>query len=116
MSEIHTKIGNKLSRKFEILHNEGNYSWVSKAQNGQVTGRSVRKFSRRIDTVANAQRHGMDDNPNGLGLDDSWEISRTSNGYYWSRTSMNGTTVGKSKRFTRRIDCERNAKSFGYAV
>ena len=100
--------------KFEILNDSGSYFWESVSRNGKIIGESIRTFSRRIDAVANAYRHGMDENPNNVGINDKWEFEKDEDGYHWMRTAPNGTLVGASKSFSRRIDCVNNASKLGY--
>lgn len=103
--------------KFKIQNDAGTYFWTSMSTNGKIIGESIRTFSRRIDALANAHRHGMDNNPNQIGQTDKWKFNRDESGQYqWVRTASNGTLVGASKTFSRRIDCVKNAQNFGYAV
>jgi len=101
------------NKNFEILNDGGNYFWQAKGLNGKIVGKS-QKFSRRIDAVANANRHGMDGNSEGHGINDKWEFLQDVDKWVWYRTSSNGRIVGQSKPFSRHIDCLSNAESFGY--
>lgn len=98
---------------FKIIHENNQYKWESRSERNKINGSSG-TFSRRIDCVANAERHGHNGNPSNIGKDDTTVISRVCNKYQWIRKSSNGRIVGSSKSYSRKDDCIKNAMLFGY--
>ena len=59
--------------KWEIYQDrKGEYRWRCKAQNGNIVGAATEGYKKRVDCVANAQRHGLDGNPKKLGHQRDW--------------------------------------------
>ena len=63
----------------------------------------------------NAQRHGMDGNPNGLGAKDKWDIYQDKrHEYRWRRKASNGEVTGASSvAFKTNKEAEANAQRNG---
>jgi len=95
----------------------GEYRWRRTASNGNIVGAATEGYSGKADCEANAERHGMNGNPKGLGGSDKWEIyTDKSGGHRWRRTATNGNQVGaSSESYSSKADCESNAKRNGYA-
>lgn len=105
------------SDKWEIYQDKkGEYRWRCTAKNGNRVGASTEGYSKKIDCIANAQRHGMDGNPKGLGGKDKWEFYQDKKGEHrWRRTASNGVNVGAScEGYSSKADCTSNAKRNGY--
>jgi len=47
--------------KWEIIREDGKYTWNRLSANGRIIGESTKAFSRRIDCVANATMFGFDE-------------------------------------------------------
>lgn len=95
----------------------GEFRWRRTAVNSNITGRSCESYKAKADCVANAQRHGMDGNPNALGLDDKWETYKDKRGEFrWRRMARNGRITGTSSEgYSSKANCEANAKRNGKA-
>lgn len=93
----------------------GGYRWRRTAVNKNITGRACESYVAKKDCIANAQRHGMDGNPDKLGLDDKWETYKDKRGEFrWRRMARNGRITGTSSEgYTTKANCERNAKRNG---
>ena len=52
----------------------GEHRWRRRASCGKIVGSSCEGYVKKSDCQKNAQRHGMDGNPNGLGAKDKWDI------------------------------------------
>lgn len=103
--------------KWEIYQDKkGEYRWRCKSQNGNIVGAATEGYVKKVDCVANAQRHGMDGNPKKLGGNDKWELYQDKKGgHRWRRTARNGQKVGaSSEAYTKLSDCKANAKRNGY--
>jgi uncharacterized protein YegP (UPF0339 family) len=104
--------------KWEIYqHKAGEYRWRRTATNGNIVGASTEGYSGKSDCQANAQRHGQDGNPKGLGATDAWEFYTDKSGEHrWRRTATNGNLVGaSSESYSSKSDCEGNARGNGYS-
>ena len=51
----------------------GEHRWRRRATNGKIVGSSCEGYTKKADCKKNAQRHGMDGNPDGLGAKDRWD-------------------------------------------
>ncbi len=93
----------------------GEHRWRRRARNGEITGRSCESYKAKKDCLANARRHGMDGNPDGLGASDKWETYKDKRGEFrWRRMAKNGRITGTSSEgYTSKPNCEANAKRNG---
>ncbi len=93
----------------------GEFRWRRTAPNKNITGRACESYKAKADCIANAQRHGMDGNPNGLGKDDRWECYKDKRGEFrWRRIARNGRITGTSSEgYASKTRCESNAKYNG---
>ena len=93
----------------------GEFRWRRRAKNGNIVGSSCEGYTRKIECTANAQRHGMDGNPEGHGKNDRWEVYKDKrNEFRWRRTAPNGAITGAaSESYKARSDAEANAKRNG---
>ncbi|MHA1164451.1 MAG: YegP family protein [Alphaproteobacteria bacterium] len=106
------------SDKWEIYQDKaGEYRWRRTASNGNIVGSATEGYAGKSDCVANAERHGMDGNPKGLGGKDKWEFyTDKKDEHRWRRTASNGEKVGgSSEGYSSKSDCEANAKRNGYS-
>ncbi len=102
--------------KWEIYTDKrGEHRWRRKASNGNIVGSSCEGYTQKAACVANAQRHGMDNNPEGLGAKDKWEVYKDKRGEYrWRRTAVNGEITGaSSESYKSKSDAEANAQRNG---
>lgn len=102
--------------KWEIYQDKrGEYRWRRKASNGNIVGASCEGYVKRADAKANAQRHGMDGNPKGLGDKDKWETYQDKRGEWrWRRKATNGEITGSSSEsYKEKRDCNANSKRNG---
>jgi uncharacterized protein YegP (UPF0339 family) len=105
------------SDKWETYQDKaGEYRWRRTATNGNIVGASTEGYVNKADCEANAERHGMNGNPNGLGANDKWEFYTDGQGEHrWRRTASNGEGVGASSEgYSSKSDCEANAARNGY--
>ena len=95
----------------------GEFRWRRTALNKNITGRACESYKTKADCIANAQRHGMDGNPIGLGKDDRWECYKDKRGEFrWRRIARNGQITGTSSEgYASKTRCESNAKCNGKA-
>ncbi len=95
----------------------GEYRWRRTAPNKNITGRGCESYKAKADCIANAQRHGMDGNPNNLGGDDRWENYKDKRGQFrWRRMARNGRITGTSSEgYASKTKCELNAQRNGKA-
>ena len=106
------------SDSWEIYQDKaGEYRWRRTATNGNIVGASTQGYSGKSDCEANAERHGLNGNPKGLGASDSWEFFTDKSGEHrWRRTASNGEIVGaSSESYAGKADCEANARRNGYS-
>ena len=54
--------------------NSGEHRWRRKASNGRIVGAATEGYTKKTDAVKNAERHGYNGNPSGLGAKDTWEF------------------------------------------
>ncbi len=102
--------------KWEIYADKrGEFRWRRKATNGNIVGASCEGYTKKADAKKNAQRHGMDGNPDGLGGKDKWEIYKDKRGEFrWRRKATNGEITGAaSESYTKKADCKANAERNG---
>ncbi|WP_169331847.1 YegP family protein [Robiginitomaculum antarcticum] len=102
--------------KWEMYEDKaGEHRWRRRASNGNIVGAACEGYSQKASCKANAQRHGMDGNPNGLGSNDKWEMYEDKSGHHrWRRTASNGEKVGASSEgYANKSDCKDNAKRNG---
>ena len=94
---------------------KGEYRWRRTASNGNIVGAATEGYTKKADCTANAERHGMNGNPKGLGKNDKWEIYEDKKGEYrWRRTATNGEIVGASSEgYNKKADCKSNAERNG---
>ena len=95
----------------------GEYRWRCKAGNGEIIAAAHEGYKQEINSKKNAQRHGYEGNPDGLGARDKWEFYEDAKGEHrWKRTASNGEPVGRSTEgYTSKVNCEANAKRNGWS-
>jgi uncharacterized protein YegP (UPF0339 family) len=106
------------SDKWDVYQDKaGEYRWRRTASNGNIVGAATEGYIGKSDCVANAERHGMDGNPKGLGGNDKWEFyTDNKDEHRWRRTASNGEKVGASSEgYSGKGDCEANAERNGYS-
>ena len=75
----------------------GEFRWRRRASNGNIVGSACEGYTAKAACKANAQRHGMDANPEGKGTKDKWEIYEDKRGEFrWRRKATNGEVTGAS--------------------
>ena len=97
---------------------KGEHRWRRRAANGNIVGASTEGYSGKSSCTANAERHGYNGNPNGLGKDDIWEFYKDKAGEHrWRRRSKaNKEIVGAaSESYTSSSGCKENAARNGYS-
>jgi uncharacterized protein YegP (UPF0339 family) len=96
----------------------GEFRWRRKAANGNIVGSSCEGYSKKVDCKTNAQRHGMDGNPEKYGASDKWEIYKDKRSEFrWRRMARNGEITGAaSESYAKKNDCEANARRNGMAI
>jgi len=102
--------------KWELYEDKkGEHRWRRTATNGNIVGSSCEGYTQKNNCEANAERHGMNGNPKGLGSKDKWEVYQDKRGEYrWRRTAVNGEIVGASTEgYNKKVDCESNADRNG---
>jgi len=102
--------------KWELYEDKkGEHRWRRTASNGNIVGSSCEGYTKKADCVANARRHGMDGNPDGLGGKDKWEVYEDKSGQYrWRRKAVNGEIVGaSSESYVKKADAVANAERNG---
>lgn len=102
--------------KWEIYTDKrGEFRWRRKASNGNIVGSSCEGYVKKADCKKNAQRHGMDGNPEGYGGSDKWDIYKDKRGEFrWRRKATNGEITGaSSESYKSKGDAESNAKRNG---
>ena len=93
----------------------GEHRWRRRASCGKIVGSSCEGYVKKSDCQKNAQRHGMDGNPNGLGAKDKWDIYKDKrHEYRWRRKASNGEVTGASSvAFKTNKEAEANAQRNG---
>lgn len=102
--------------KWELYKDKrGEHRWRRKASNGKIVGSSCEGYVNKAPCKANAERHGMDGNPKGLGKNDKWDIYQDKREEYrWRRTATNGEVTGASSEgYKTKADCIANAERNG---
>lgn len=102
--------------KWELYEDKkGEHRWRRTATNGNIVGAATEGYTQKKNCEANAERHGMNGNPKGLGKNDKWEIYEDKKGEYrWRRTATNKEIVGaSSESYVKKADCESNADRNG---
>ncbi len=102
--------------KWEIYADKrGEFRWRRKASNGKIVGSSCEGYTKKSDCKKNAQRHGMDGNPDGLGGKDKWEIYADKRSEFrWRRKATNGEVTGaSSESYKSKADATSNAQRNG---
>lgn len=102
--------------KWELYEDKkGEHRWRRTATNGNIVGAACEGYTQKKNCEANAERHGMNGNPNGYGKNDKWEIyTDAKDEYRWRRTATNGEIVGASSEgYNKKADCESNADRNG---
>lgn len=102
--------------KWEIYTDKrGEFRWRRTATNGNIVGASCEGYTKKPACKANAQRHGMDGNPNDLGEKDRWEVYKDKRGEFrWRRTAVNGEITGaSSESYKARTAASANAERNG---
>jgi len=102
--------------KWEMYEDKrGEHRWRRRATNGNIVGAATEGYTKKADCKANAERHGMNGNPNGLGKSDRWEIYKDKRDEFrWRRTATNGNITGSSSEsYTKKADCKSNAERNG---
>ena len=104
--------------RWEIYKDKrGEFRWRRVATNGNIVGASCEGYRNKANAKSNAQRHGMNGNPDHVGGRDRWEIYKDARGEYrWRRTASNGEIIGaSSESYIRKLDAESNASRNGYS-
>jgi uncharacterized protein YegP (UPF0339 family) len=102
--------------KWEMYEDKrGEHRWRRTASNGKIVGKSSEGYVKRPDCKANAQRHGMDGNPKGLGSSDKWDVYQDKRGEWrWRRAATNGEITGASSEgYVNKSDSKSNAQRNG---
>ncbi len=102
--------------KWEIYTDKkGEYRWRRTASNGNIVGSACEGYTNKSGCTDNADRHGMNGNPKGLGKGDKWEIYTDKRGEYrWRRKASNGNIVGSSSEgYSSKSSCTDNAERNG---
>ncbi len=102
--------------KWEMYEDKrGEHRWRRKASNGNIVGSSCEGYTQKAACKANADRHGMNGNPKGLGSKDKWDIYQDKREEYrWRRTATNGEVTGASSEgYNKKADCKSNAERNG---
>lgn len=91
------------------------HRWRRKASNGNIVGSSCEGYTGKSSCTANAERHGYNGNPKGLGAKDSWDLYTDKRGEHrWRRTAVNGEVTGaSSESYKSKADCKSNAERNG---
>lgn len=91
------------------------HRWRRRSVNGNIVGSSCEGYVNKSDCQKNAQCHGMDGNPNGLGQSDRWEVYKDKrNEFRWRRIARNRAVTGASSQsYKAKKDAEENAKRNG---
>lgn len=94
----------------------GEYRWRRVAANGNIVGASCEEYRNKVHAKSNAQRHGMNGNPDRLGTRDNWDIYRDKRGEFrWRRKASNGEVIGaSSEAYIKESDATSNASRNGY--
>lgn len=94
----------------------GEHRWRRKASNGNIVGSATEGYSSKALAEANAERHGYNGNPKGLGRDDKWEFYNDKRGEFrWRRRATNTEIVGSSSEGYSSAEAARdNAKRNGF--
>ena len=95
----------------------GEHRWRRTSSNGNIVGAATEGYKAKSDAVKNAQRHGYEGNPDGLGANDKWEFYEDNGGKHrWKRTASNGNKVGASSQgYASAADAKANAKRNGFS-
>ena len=107
-----------LDDKWQIYEDKRNeFRWRRTASNGEIVGKSSESYVKKADCKSNAQRHGMDANPKGLGQTDKWELYKDKRSEHrWRRRATNGEITGASSEgYVNKSDCKANAQRNGMA-
>ena len=93
----------------------GEHRWRRRASNGNIVGASCEGYTKKSDCKKNAQRHGMDGNPDDLGQSDRWEVYKDKrNEFRWRRIATNRNITGSSSEsYKIKKDAEANAQRNG---
>lgn len=92
------------------------HRWRRRASNGNIVGASTEGYTGKGSCTANAERHGYNGNPKGLGGGDSWEFYKDKKGEHrWRRRATNKEIVGASSEgYSSSGACKDNATRNGY--
>ena len=102
--------------KWEMYKDKrGEHRWRRRATNGNIVGASCEGYNQKSACMKNAQRHGMDGNPDNLGSKDKWEVYKDKRGEFrWRRTAVNGEITGAaSESYKAKKDAVSNAERNG---
>jgi len=102
--------------KWEMYEDKrGEHRWRRRAVNGNIVGSSCEGYVKKADCIKNAQRHGMDGNPDNLGAKDRWEVYKDKRNHFrWRRKATNGEVTGASSQaYKSRNDAQVNAQRNG---
>lgn len=104
--------------KWEFYEAKDGWRWRRTATNGNIVGAATEGYANKSDCLKNAQRHGYEGNPDGLGAKDKWEFYEAKNGEWrWRRTASNGEIVGAATEgYVAKADCVKNAERNGYVA
>ena len=94
------------------------FRWRRRASNGNIVGSSSEGYAKRPACNANADRHGRNGNPKGLGKEDSWEFYKDKSGEHrWRRRAKNNEIVGSSSEgYKSKKSATSNAARNGYVA
>ena len=105
--------------KWEVYKDKrGEFRWRRRSPNGNIVGASTEGYVGRSSCNANADRHGRNGNPKGLGKDDTWEFYKDKRGEHrWRRRAKNKEIVGaSSESYKSKKSCVSNAERNGYVA
>ena len=96
----------------------GEFRWRRRSRSGDVISASTEGYTGRSSCIANADRHGRNGNPKGLGKDDTWQFYKDKRGEFrWRRRSKSSQIVGASAlSYSDYQTCRENAELNGYSV
>lgn len=104
--------------KWEVYEDKrGEFRWRRSAKNGNIVGASTEGYVNRASCNANADRHGRNGNPKGLGANDKWDFYKDKRGEHrWRARATNGEIVrASSESYKSKKDSVANAERNGYS-
>lgn len=101
--------------KWEFYEAGDGWRWRRTSPNGNIVGAASEGYNKKSDAEKNAQRHGMQGNPENYGEKDKWEFYEAGDGWRWRRTASNGNIVGAcTQGYSKKSDMVANAQRNGY--